>query len=195
MAGQRKITDETYEKIVTQKQVFQKTSEKISEELGVSRNTVDTVCYAFTDVRDENWEHAASLLTNQSIPFSLFQWAADRLGKELPPMLEEAYQKGRERIAERRKGWKGGDTAKEEAPAPAPVPDHWAEEKLLLGLILAELKKNNELFEQLYDVVFPKWAGDVKDNVNVNNDLVNQTLKRIEDKLEAIKIGVRRKGM
>ena len=195
MAGQRKITDETYEKIVTQKQVFQKSSEKISEELGVSRNTVDTVCYAFSDVRDENWEHAASLLTNQSIPFSLFQWAADRLGKELPPMLEEAYQKGRERIAEKRKGWKNGDTVKEEAPAPVPVPDHWAEEKLLLGLILTELKKNNELFEQLYDVVFPKWAGDIKDNNNVNHDLINQSLKRIEDKVEAIKINFRRKGM
>ena len=73
--------------------------------------------------------------------------------------------------------------------------DHWEDEKLILELMLKELKQHNELLEQLYDVVFPKWAGDVKDNVNVNCDLINQSIKRIEDKVEAIKINVRRKGM
>ena len=61
--------------------------------------------------------------------------------------------------------------------------------------VIAEQKKTNELLEQLFDVVIPKWTSDIKDNVNVNSDLQNQTLKRIEDKLEGIKINTRKRGL
>ena len=87
------------------------------------------------------------------------------------------------------------------APAPVPEPEPKPEPKkedntgLYLIKLLEAVNRQNELLEQLYDVVIPKWVGDMKDNVNCNSDVLSQSLKRIDDKLEAIKINVRKRGL
>jgi len=78
---------------------------------------------------------------------------------------------------------------------PAPEPKKEDNTALYMIKLLEAVNKQNELLEQLYDVVIPKWTGDMKDNVNVNADMLNQSLKRIDDKLEAIKINVRKRGL
>ena len=45
------------------------------------------------------------------------------------------------------------------------------------------------------DVVIPKYVGDIKDNLNANFDVLNQSMKGCEDKLEAVKIALRKRGM
>ena len=65
----------------------------------------------------------------------------------------------------------------------------------MLGQIKAALDKQNELLESLLDVVIPKYVGDLKDNINVNCDVLNQSAKSCDDKLEAIKLAFRKKGL
>ena len=88
-----------------------------------------------------------------------------------------------------------GETPAEAPASVVPVEDHWKEEKLLLGQIVAALTAQNELLTQLIDTVLPRYVGDLKDNVNVNADLLAQRAKGCEDKLESIKLGMRKRGM
>ena len=61
--------------------------------------------------------------------------------------------------------------------------------------MLENMVKLNELMEQLMDVVIPKYVGDIKDNLNVNTDVICERLKSCEDKLEAIKANTRKRGL
>ena len=188
--GAPKLDRNLYEQIVTSRFVFGKSIEQISKEIGKGHSSIQNVVYGFESVRDEDWQRAENMIVKASVPMGLFEWAAEKLGKTLPGSLETAYENNR-------KGKNAQRTAKatEETAPPVPAADHWDEEKLLLQTLIKEQKQTNELLEQLFDVVFPKWSGDVKDNVNVNCDLMNQTLKRLEDKLEAIKVNVRKRGL
>ena len=87
------------------------------------------------------------------------------------------------------------ESAPEQSPEPQPEPKKEDNTGLYLIKLLEAVNRQNELLEQLYDVVIPKWVGDMKDNVNCNSDVLSQSLKRIDDKLEAIKINVRKRGL
>ena len=45
------------------------------------------------------------------------------------------------------------------------------------------------------DVVIPKYVGDLKDNLNVNADVICERLKSCEDKLDDIKANTRKRGL
>ena len=67
--------------------------------------------------------------------------------------------------------------------------------RLFFIRMLENMVKLNELMEQLMDVVIPKYVGDMKDNLNVNADVICERLKNCEDKLEAIKANTRKRGL
>jgi len=199
-----------YEKIVTDALVFGKPVKQIAVELERKDTVVFNVLNAFNATKEQDWDRAVTLLTTQNFPLSVFTWAGEKLGLELPPSLEVAYKQRCERAAAMsRERYAKQKAEKEPAPKPAPkpapepVPESEPEPEpkkedntgLYLIKLLEAVNRQNELLEQLYDVVIPKWTGDMKDNVNVNADMLNQSLKRIDDKLEAIKINVRKRGL
>lgn len=191
-----------YEKIVTDALVFGKPAKQIAQELERKETVVYNVLDAFGVVKEQDWNRAIALLTSQNFPLSVFTWAGEKLGVELPPALEVAYKQRCERAAAMsRERYAKQKAEKEPAPVqtPEPLPEPEPKKEDNTGLFLIKLleavNRQNELLEQLYDVVIPKWTGDMKDNVNVNADMLNQSLKRIDDKLEAIKINVRKRGL
>ena len=206
------MNTEMYEKIVTDRLVFGVPISKIAKE--VERNTTSVRCVvdAFQGVRDDNWERCAFLIDKEKIPLSVFNWAAEKLGKQLPQALETVYDerkaRHREYKAQRQMCQKNESAPELTTPAIelAATPEHSqmpqpieSEKKGSLDLyfikLLEAVNRQNELLEQLYDVVIPKWTGDIKDNINCNSDVISQSLKRIDDKLEAIKINVRKRGL
>jgi hypothetical protein len=141
------------------------------------------------------------MIVNYKIPVSPFYWAGEKLNVEIPHYLEEVYEKRKaDKAAEKAQKRQQAEQPKaapvsEPEPIPEPEPKKEDNTGLYLIKLLEAVNKQNELLEQLYDVVIPKWTGDMKDNVNVNADMLNQSLKRIDDKLEAIKINVRKRGL
>ena len=198
--GGRAMNTEMYEKIVTGALVFGKPVKQIAAELERKDTVVFNVLSAFNATKEQDWDRAVTLLTTQNFPLSVFTWAGDKLGIALPPTLEVAYKQRCERAAAMsRERYAKQKAEKEPAPEPAsePQPEQKKEDNTALCMLklLEAVNRQNELLEQLYDVVIPKWTGDMKDNVNVNADMLNQSLKRIDDKLEAIKINVRKRGL
>lgn len=192
------MNTEMYEKIVTDALVFGKPVKQIAVELERKDTVVFNVLSAFNATKEQDWDRAVTLLTTQNFPLSVFTWAGDKLGIELPPSLEVAYKQRCERAAAMsRERYAKQKAEKEPAPEPVHEPEPKKDDNTALYLIklLEAVNRQNELLEQLYDVVIPKWTGDMKDNVNVNADMLNQSLKRIDDKLEAIKINVRKRGL
>lgn len=191
-----------YEKIVTDSLVFNKPVKQIAQELERKETVVFNVLNAFNATKEQDWDRAITLLTTQNFPLSVFTWAGEKLDIELPHSLDVAYKQRCERAAAMsRERYAKQKAEKEPAPVqtPEPLPEPEPKKEDNTGLYLIKLleavNKQNELLEQLYDVVIPKWTGDMKDNVNVNVDMLNQSLKRIDDKLEAIKINVRKRGL
>ena len=191
-----------YEKIVTDALVFGKPAKQIAAELNRKETVVFNVLSAFNATKEQDWDRAVTLLTTQNFPLSVFTWVGNKLGIELPPTLEVAYKQRCERAAAMsRERYAKQKAEKEPAPVktlePLPEPEPKKEDNTGLYLIklLEAVNRQNELLEQLYDVVIPKWVGDMKDNVNCNSDVLSQSLKRIDDKLEAIKINVRKRGL
>lgn len=186
MASAQVLNQEQYEKIITSRMVFGRTAKQTAEALNVGVASVNRVETAFKAVQAGEWDKVEKMVEDASCPFAMIEWAAKKLDVVLPQAVHDARER---RYAPKPK------QGIEKPPEPVPVPDHWEEEKRFLQAMIAEQQKTNELLEQLFDVVIPKWTGDMKDNTNVNSDLINQSLKRIDDKLEAIKISTRRKGM
>ena len=181
----RKFNADTYERIITERLVFGKSSKAIADELGAGRSSVDAIVYGFNAVKAGDWDKVCGMIESNACAFSYIQWAAQKCGTEIPDMVVQA-QENRYKPKQ--------DPPPAQAPAPAAAPDHWEEEKLLLQTLIGAVKQQNELLEQLYDVVLPKWVGDIKDNVNINSDQQTQALKRIEGLVEAVKINTRRRG-
>lgn len=200
--GGKLMNTADYEKIVTDALVFGKPVKQIAVELERKDTVVFNVLNAFNATKEQDWDRAVTLLTTQNFPLSVFTWAGDKLGIALPPTLEVAYKQRCERAAAMsRDRYAKQKAEKEPAPVqtPEPLPESEPKKEDNTGLYMIKLleavNRQNELLEQLYDVVIPKWTGDMKDNVNVNADMLNQSLKRIDDKLEAIKINVRKRGL
>lgn len=199
--GGRPLNAEMYEKIVTDRLVYGVPVNQIAKEIERNPSSVTCVVSAFECVRDRNWDKAADMIVKYKIPTAPFCWAGEKLNVEIPQYLEEVYEKRKaEKAAEKAQKRQQAETPKTPhapVPEPEPKPEPKKEDNTALYLIklLEAVNRQNELLEQLYDVVIPKWTGDIKDNINCNCDVLSQSLKRIDDKLEAIKINVRKRGL
>lgn len=198
--GGKTMNAEMYEKIITDRLVFGVPAINIAKSVEKNPTSISYVVTAFESVRDKNWDKCIEIINKYKAPLSLFTWAADKLGVELPPSLEVAYEQRKAQKREYDLQKRTGNVAQPtpvppQEPAPAPEPKKEDNTALYLLKLLEAVNKQNELLEQLYDVVIPKWTGDIKDNINCNSDVISQSLKRIDDKLEAIKINVRKRGM
>ena len=203
-----KANDEKVEQIIFLRAIG-KTHQQIVEKTGCPESTVMRVAMANDMINAEDWEALCKSVESNSLNRGHVAAVAARLEKEVPPEVEEAFQRCYISKNEYRKNARAAKKAKQEAPEepaekeePAilePLPplngDHWDELKLFLQVILVELRKANEMKEQEFDVVIPKWIGELKDNCNANHDVLSQSVKRCEDKLEAVKINIRKRGL
>ena len=112
---------------------------------------------------------------------------------ELPEIVVKAY----EDYKQKRRAEKAAKMAEaQKAPEPVLPPASQDDNNRLFFIrMLENMVKLNELMEQLMDVVIPKYVGDMKDNLNVNADVICERLKSCEDKLEAIKANTRKRGL
>lgn len=198
--GGKPMNTEMYEKIVTDRLVFGVPANKIAKDIERNPATITVVVSGFEAVRDGNWDKCIDSINKYKTPLSLFTWAANKLGVEVPPTLEAAYEQRKAQTRDYKLQKRAGNVTQPTPvppPEPAPAQEPKKEDKTALYLLklLEAVNTQNELLEQLYDVVIPKWTGDIKDNINCNCDVLSQSLKRIDDKLEAIKINVRKRGM
>lgn len=151
--------------------------EETAAHLRCGKNTVVGACMLVDAARRGNYERAAELIKRYNISKDCIAWVAGKFGLTIEQLKGETKAK---------------DAAKEEPKqAAAPAVDY----SIYFQRMLELQAQTNELLNQLMDVVVPKYTSDMKDNVNANCDVIGQSLKRMEDKMEAIKIGVRRKGM
>lgn len=203
--GGKNMNAERYEKIVTDRLVFGKPAKQIAAELGIGETAVFTTLSAFNDVKEQNWSHALAMLTNQNVRIGLFEWASERLGIELPQSLTAAYNQRLAKMAQLNREKRARQKA-DEAPEPTvepeeePTPEPPKPEKpdntsLYLLKMLEAINQQNELLSQLMDAVIPKYVGDLKDNVNANCDSLFNQIKDNGEKLEAVKINTRKRGL
>lgn len=161
---------------------------------GEDINNVAVILTLQSYLKAGNWRLVLEQLAKKLTRAEWIEVAASEMQMEIPGMVKAqikdivAGKPWPNKPAEK----DGGGTAAVPFPAAA---DHWGEEKLLLGQIVSALSAQNELLTQLIDTVLPRYVGDLKDNVNVNADLLAQRAKGCEDKLEAIKVGMRKRGM
>ena len=193
------MTAEQYEKIVTDRLVFGKPAKQIAQEIERKETVVFNVLDAFSVVKEQDWNRAIALLTNQNFPLAVFNWAGERLNTQLPPSLEAAYNQRCEKNAkinrERYAKQKGKETPPPVEAPPQPVEKKEDNTVLYLLELLKAVKEGNELLSELMDAVIPKFVADLKDNVNANCDSLFNQIKDNGDRLEAIKINTRKRGL
>ena len=162
-----------------------------AQDVGVSGSTVNSVLAAFDAAKERDWAKACNVITTYDTSLEVFEWAARKTGTTVPANVKAAYDKW---LEERRKKRLGDVKQKEEVNKPAQNNDDMNTVKAIMMLMQA-VSKQNELIESLMDVVIPKYVGDLKDNLNANFDVLNQSMKGCEDRLEAVKIALRKRGM
>ena len=153
---------------------------------GFPHATVQRIIRATKVVRNENWDGAVELL-HKDVNRKFFERAAERYGITIPDSVFNPVKE------EEPKGLTPEQLLTVELPQ-VKLPVAAKNEDLYLARIIETLVKQNELIEQLMDVVFPKYIGDLKDNINANTDLLTERLKSCESKLEKISVNTRKRG-
>lgn len=162
---------------------------QIAEKLEISEQSAQNVIDAFEAVKEEDWARCCNLIVKRVMGIKAFRWAADRLGKEIPQVVETAYQEDLDKRNE------ANAKKKAEAPLPAAPPAAGVNEQVFFQRILEEMMRRNELLEQLMDVVLPKYAADLKDNINANSDVLCGEIRKCAELLDTINVKLRKRGM
>lgn len=153
---------------------------------GVSRSTVTRVSQAERIIRAMDWKGAVEFLNKYGYGRMKYLEAASKwYGIPIPDEVLHPEPK-----------LTPAQLLTVELPEvkPAEAPAAKQNEDLYLVRLIETLAKQNELLEQLMDVVLPKYIGDLKDNLNVNTDLISERLKTCECRLEKIALNTRKRG-
>lgn len=166
--------------------------------VGISASAVRKAVDAFEAVKADDWAKACNLIVTQNMGLNIFKWAAGKLNKQIPEVLEAAYKKRTAEFNASRQMLRAA--AKESAAAPVGNTEiggaaTGGNEILFFQKIIEQLCRQNELLESLLDVVLPKYIGDLKDNINANCDVIAKEARRNGDQVEAVKLGLRKRGL
>lgn len=184
--------------------------DKIADAVHTSSTTVRNLRKAREIVLAADWKDAA-IYIRQNVSFMKYiKYNAEKIGVTVPDFCIKAYEDvllAKKKQREERDQVRQGEA--EEPQQAFPFDDLIAEAEepkekktetgpnndvLYFVKLLELLGKTNELLEQMMDVVIPKYVSDVKDNFNVNFDLVCERLKGCEDKLEKVVYNTRKRG-
>lgn len=144
----------------------------ISDKMGVSEVYINRLMSILNLVATGDFDLAIKRNDQYGLPKLCLEWIAKKCNVPITA-LEKKPDKNLEKKPER-----------------VPSIDY----SLYLIKLLETVKQTNELLNQLMEVVVPKYVSDIKNNQNVNFDVVCQSQKRMEDQLEGIKISVRKSG-
>lgn len=182
----RKADKELYDNIFFKRAIGMPRDE-IAACCGCSAATVNNTISLLNALREQKYEAVEKMINRGAISKAALIWAADKVGVSDVEEVRNLMEAKRTHVE---KGVRQKEAQEKEQVA-APAVNY----SIYFQRMLELQAQTNELLNQLMDVVVPKYTSDMKDNVNANCDVIGQSLKRMEDKMEAIKIGVRRKGM
>ena len=188
------IKSEDFDRIIMHN-AYGSSPEQIAHELDCSDDTVKRVLRAHKIVKTQNWEEAKRFIANGH-RIKHLKYFAEKMGVEIPEDVYQAYDIWKV-TSSGAKIKEAEQEQKDDAPVQEVLDDFSKaqNDNLYFCKMLEALAKQNELLEQFMDVVIPKYAGDLKDSMNVNSDLVTQRLKNCEEKLEKITYNTRKRGM
>lgn len=204
----KKINESDFERIILS-HMFGMKKRAIAEEIGCGTATVERVLKAYEIVKTEDTE-AAMDYAKHGYSVNYLEYAAKKFGTVVPQQVievanaykEEQAAMQRERTAAKKKPAEESLPVEENLPADVHIvaepykelPKAQNNDILYLCKILEALAKTNELLETLMDVVIPKYVNDLKDNINVNADILSEQLKNSDAKLEKVVINTRKRG-
>lgn len=207
----KKISIETFQKIVFERFMYNESFQQLSMETGLAADTVGAMCGAFELLRDGRTGELVHKMRRSHYSDSIIRLAAEALKKDIPEDVAQAMAKRREMAmfkvkAKQERGQEPAEEPVEEPveeapPSQLPAALPLAEEAkngndaLYFIRILEELHELVQLQRDLLDVVIPKWAGDLKDNQNANSDVLAGLLKEQGQALDAIRCNTRKRGL
>lgn len=172
---------------------FGKSTEDIAQIVGVTDKNIQRVIRTFETVKSKDWEKVAELVRINNVSVSFIQWAAEKTGDKVPEetmakieLYRNQFNEAAKQMAATQKKTVGGDLQQKA------IGDN---EKIFIAEVLKNLRANTEYWETFMDVVMPKYANDLKDNFNVNFDLLSQRIANIEKNIETIAHNTRKRGM
>ena len=172
---------------------FGKSTEDIAQIVGVTDKNIQRVIRTFETVKSKDWEKVAELVRINNVSVSFIQWAAEKTGDKVPEetmakieLYRNQFNEAAKQIAATQKKAGGSDLQQKS------IGDN---EKIFIAEVLKNLRANTEYWETFMDVVMPKYANDLKDNFNVNFDLLSQRIANIEKNIETIAHNTRKRGM
>lgn len=198
----KKINESDSERIILS-HVFGMKKRAIAEEIGCGTATVERVLRAYEIVKTGDTE-AAIDYAKHGYSVNYLEYAAKKFGTVVPQQVIEVANVYKEEQAAMQRERTAAKKKPAEVTLPADVhivaepykelPKAQDNDILYLCKILEALAKTNELLETLMDVVIPKYVNDLKDNINVNADILPEQLKNSDAKLEKVVINTRKRG-
>lgn len=85
----KNVSEETLEKIIADKLFFKVKTEDIAAKYNLSRSFVSAAVAAYKDVESGNWEHIKFMLDGAQVNVKVVEWAAGRIGVEVPASIYE----------------------------------------------------------------------------------------------------------
>lgn len=181
-----KIPNELYDKVIEQVLVLDRSLSDAAKILDLDDTTIGRIVKTFQLVKAGDWDSVIEQIYNGKTNPRHIEYAANKVGFTIPDEVYMAHQAYCDLQKERK--------AKRAANVLASVPvepvavvqpvsskaNDDANTAFYLTTLLSEIKRQNELLEQLMDTVLPKL-------INTNADVIVERLSRCEQFLDNIK--------
>lgn len=195
----KKLNDTTMEKIISFMMVYNWTQVNTAKEVGFSTDTVRRVCKAFRLVRDQKWEEIVQEIWRSEINPDMVKFSARKLCIGYPEdLIDSEYELFRASAGQKYKKQNKEEPAAEEKPETVKTIQAEMQsynEDLYFAKILQALNNIDKHLVQLMDVVIPKYVSDLKDNANVNTDVLNKSMQACVHYLDGIRCNTRKRGL
>ena len=184
-----KLSEEMYDKVIEQVLVLDRSLNDVKKMVGVDDTTAGRIVKTFQLVKAADWNRVIEMVSKGLTNPRHIEYAAKKVGFTVP---DEVYMAHRAFLdSQKVKNIKIKEQTIEppviekpiEKPVTAKANDD-ANTAFYLTTLLCEIKRQNELLEQLMDTVLPKL-------INTNADIINERISKCEQFLDNIKYNTR----
>ena len=180
----KRLNENVMDEIVTRVLFYGEKQQDVARSVHYADATVSRLVRVFKYVRDQKWDELIHMAEKRAAHPDMVKWAARRLNVTPPiEQIEALYEAAAEEE-------KNGNS-----PQPTVVAYQSQNEDLCLFKILQALNNIDEHLVQLMDVVIPKYVSDLKDNANVNTDVLNKSMQACVHYLDGIRCNTRKRGL
>ena len=89
----KNVSDETLEKIICDKLFFGLKTEEVAKKHDLSKSFVSAAVAAYKDIEAGDWAHIKFMLDGAQVNVKAVEWAASRIGVEVPASIYEQKPK------------------------------------------------------------------------------------------------------